>query len=89
MGREPSDRERFEVLLEQVRRELEIVAEGYVSLDRKIDGVASSLKGEIGGLRTEMRLGFSQLRGEMAAVRFDLGNLTTRVESHERTHGAN
>ncbi len=87
MRREPSERERFEVLMEQVRRELEIVAEGYVTLDRKIDHVATNLTGEIGELRTEMRLGFTQLRGEIAAVRFDLGTLTTRVESHERAHG--
>ena len=47
MSREPSKKERFEVLLEQVRSELAIVAEGHVDLDRKVDRIEHTLSKKI------------------------------------------
>ena len=40
VGREPSEQERFEVLLEQMRHEFDILADGHVTLDQKIDRLA-------------------------------------------------
>lgn len=68
MSREPSKKERFEVLLEQVRRELAIVAEGHVDLDRKIDRVAEELS-------KRMEVGFSD-------VQIALRTLAKQVQDH-------
>ncbi len=65
MAREPSNQERFEVLLEQVRKELELVAEGYVTLGQKLDRVAEELRGELNSkidqMAGEFRGGYKQL----------------------------
>ena len=47
MSRESNKKERFEVLLEQVRSELAIVAEGHADLDRKVDRVEHTLSRKI------------------------------------------
>lgn len=49
------EKERFEVLLEEVRGDVKLIAEGLVSLRNE--------------LRFEMREGFSSVRGEIADLR--------------------
>ncbi len=72
MAKEPSEQERFEVLLEQVRHELELVAEGHVALDQKIDHVAQELS-------KKMDVGFADV---LAAVR----TIAKQLQEHERAH---
>ena len=90
MAREPSEKERFEVLLEQVRKELELVAEGYVLLDQKIDRVAGGLNQKIEGLdqkidrvaeglSKKMDVGFAEVREAVRVV-------TQQLKDHDRAH---
>ena len=41
MVREPGEKERFEVLLEEVRHDFQILADGHIALDERIDRVAN------------------------------------------------
>lgn len=90
MAREPGKQARFEVLLEQVRKELELVAEGYVALDQKIDRRADELGQRIDsvdqkidrvaeGLSKKMDVGFAEVR---EAVRV----IAQRLKDHEHAH---
>jgi len=72
MTNQPSEKERFEVLLEQVRHELEVLAEGHVTLDQKIDHVAQELS-------KKMDIGFADV---LAAVRM----VAKQLQEHERAH---
>ncbi len=72
MAKEPGEKERFEVLLEQVRRELEIVAEGHVTLDQKIDRIAQDLS-------KKMDIGFADV---LVAVR----TVAKQVQEPEQAH---
>ena len=51
------EKERFEVLLEEIRHEVQIIAEGLVSLRTE--------------LRTEMQEGFRSIRQDVADLRSD------------------
>jgi hypothetical protein len=77
MDREPSERERFEVLLERVEHRLQIVADGYVALDQKIDRIAHDLGERVNRLEQKVDVGFRQVLLELRA-------LTGRVEALER-----
>ena len=94
MAREPSEKERFEVLLEQVRKELELVAEGYVALDQKIDRRIDELDQKFGmglpeldqkiehvarELSKKMDVGFTEVR---AAVQTMVKELQEHVRAH-------
>ena len=68
MSREPNKKERFEVLLEQVRGELAIVAEGHVDLDRKVDRIEHTLSKKI-------EIGF-------ADVQIAIQTLAKQVQEH-------
>jgi hypothetical protein len=72
MTDQPGEKERFEVLLEQVRHELEVLAEGHVTLDQKIDRVAQELS-------KKMDVGFADV---LAAVR----TVVKQLQEHERAH---
>ena len=61
MERAPSEKERFEILLEQIRRELEVVADGYLTLDQKIDRVADELA-------KKLDAGFADVRSAVQTV---------------------
>ncbi len=62
----------FTVLLEQVRSEVQLVAEGLVALDQKFDRRFASIC-------QEMNTGFSE-------VRTDIRQLAKQVQEHEKTH---
>jgi len=72
MPKQPGEKERFEVLLEQVRHELETLAEGYVDLDHKIDRVAQELS-------KKMDVGFADV---LSAVH----TIAKQLREHEQTH---
>ena len=58
------DKERFEVLLEEVGHDVKTVAEGLVTLDEKVERGFQSLrqefKSDMGGLRSDLRLYMKQ-----------------------------
>ncbi len=65
-------RRQFQVLPEEVRHELRIVAEGHTTLDRKIDRVAEELS-------KKMDVGFSDV---LLAVQ----TVIRQLQEHQRTH---
>lgn len=74
MAQEPSEQARFETLLEDVRHELHIVAEGHSTLDQTIDRVALELS-------NKMDTGFADV---LLAVR----TVIKQQQAHERVHSA-
>ena len=81
MPQTPSERERFEVLLEDVRHELQVVAEGHSTMDAKIDRTAKESAERDQALGHQMTLGFETVMGA-------LQDLSTQLQSHERTHAS-
>ena len=68
-----SDEERgFTVLLEQVRSEVRLVAEGVVGLHQKVDRGFADVRQEFTRVRQEMNVGFYELM--------------KRLQEHEKTH---
>ena len=91
MAKEPGKKERFEVLLEQVRKELELVAEGYVALDQKIDRWAQEMRQGFTTLDTKIELYTQQLSKRMdvdcGELRQAVAIVVKRMDDHERiTH---
>jgi archaellum component FlaC len=73
------ERDRLELLLEEIRDKVNVIAEGHSVLDRKIDTVAEKLSEEIGAVRQE-------LRQEIRAVRSELKSeidITSRALGYE------
>jgi len=64
--------ERFGMLLEQVRHEVHMVAEGHVALDQKVDRIARELS-------KKMDVGFSDV---LTAVR----TIAKQLQEHEQAH---
>ena len=60
------------MLLEQVRHELEIVAEGHVALDQKIDRVAMELS-------KRMDVGFGDIQTALRTI-------AKQLQEHETAH---
>ena len=90
MARELNEQERFEVLLEEVRHELRVVAEGHGMLDQKIDPITQELsRGQVGldqkinlvaqALSKKMDIGFAEVK---AAIQ----TLAKQLQPHERAH---
>ncbi len=90
MAQEPGEQRRFEVLLEQVRKELEIVAEGYVSLDQKMDRMAKELRGGQVGLDQKIDQVAHELSKKMdvgfAEVREAVRTVAKELQEHVRAH---
>ena len=72
MAQEPSEPARFETLLEDVRHQLGVVAEGHSTLDQKIDRVALELSNKMG-------TGF-------ADVLLTVRTVIKQQQEHERAH---
>ena len=72
MGKEAGEDREFKVLLEEVRRELRVVAEGHTTLDDKIERVAQELS-------KKMDAGFADV---LLAIR----TVIKQLQEHERAH---
>ena len=92
MARESSEQERFEVLLEEVRHDLRVVAEGHGVLDRKIDRVSQELSMGQAGLDQKIDLMAQALSKKMdigfAQVKAAIQTLAKQLQPHERAHAA-
>ena len=79
MAKQPGEKERFEVLLEQVRHEMEIVAEGHITLDQKVDRLTQELSEKMDAGFARMDVGFS---GVLSQVR----SVAKQIQDHEQAH---
>ena len=57
---------RVEVLAEDNRHQIQILAEAVVSLDAKVDRLRADMVAEFAAVRAEMNTGFAAVRSEMA-----------------------
>jgi hypothetical protein len=64
-----TEKERFEIILEDINRKMDLLVEGHQNLDQKIDRVAGELRSEMSQMRGELQaemIGIRDgLRGEM------------------------
>lgn len=92
MERQPSEKERFEVLLEEVRHELRVVAEGHGTLDQKIDRMAQELSMGQAGLDQKIDLMAQALSKKMdvgfAEAKAAIQTLAKQFQEHERVHAS-
>ncbi len=72
------DSSRANVLLEQIDKKFELVLEGHVVLDKKIDDLANNS----GEFRTETRLNFKTLTQDLADLDGRLVIFATRTENN-------
>ena len=87
MVKESRGKQQENVLVEEVRQKLRVVAEGHTSLHRKIDGIAEELKGDIRQVdrkvdRAVRDLG-AQIRGLSNQMDTGFGEVVKLVTSFE------
>ena len=80
--------QQYEALVEQVRQELHIVAEGHATLNRKIDRVTKELRGDINRLNEKMDYGFTKVLTAIGGLTSRMDGLVTRFDTHERAHAS-
>ncbi len=90
MARHPSERTRFEVLLEAVRADQRTLAEGHSLLDAKMDRIGQQLGQRIDGVEQQIRQVAVELKAvgaalldvssEMRAMRTRFGETEQRLE---------
>lgn len=68
MARQPSERARLEVLLEDIQTRVRVVAEGHSTLSRQMEEILAELK----GVRAELgqRIGFVEAAVSELSARF-------------------
>ena len=88
MTRQPSERARFEVLLEEVRSQFQVLAEGHSglrqtneSIDKKIDRTREALELRIGFVESAVLTGFRDVRQRLVQIE-------QRIDVHEQTHSS-
>ena len=83
---EPRPKERFEILVEELKSEFRAVAEGHGMLNRKIDDLRGEMNQEIGGLRGDMNEGFAGVNARIDSVAKDLGEHRADTEVHSQKY---
>ena len=71
-------KERYEVLFEDIKSQVQQVLEGHSALLQEIQG----LRGDIGGMRQELRF----VEKAVTETKQGLGKLVNRFDLHERAH---
>ena len=93
MAKGSSEGQGFQALLEQVRSELKVVAEGHSGLERQIQQTGLRLEQRILGV--EQRIGyveqavgegFAKTRESFAGVNKRIDRLVERFDAHEQLH---
>lgn len=82
-------KEYFEILLEEMRKNFKVVAEGHTMLDRKMDGVAGELSTEITSTRSELVTMIKSSHDELEKKIVDgdrsvVEQLTKKIEDGDR-----
>ena len=84
----------FRILLEQIRSEVHVVADGHKTINQKLDRIETELKGEIHRLDGRVDFYMRELRKELTE-RMDVGftenrtsiaALVSRFDAHEQAH---
>lgn len=78
MAKTPRQKERYEVLYEEIASKVQLVLEGHSTIDQKID----ALRQDVGGVKEE--LGHVEQAVTEGNRRLEM--LTNRFETHERAH---
>lgn len=90
MAKNSKEKERFEVLLEELKSEFRHVAERITALDAKIDreiqSFKESLEQRIGLLEKAVAEGFRSMHQQFGEVRSDIHQLRERLDAHEQAH---
>lgn len=89
MTRQPSERARFEVLLEEVRDHVRTLAEGHSLLDAKMDRLGQRfdrLEQRVGTLETVVAAGFRDVRQRLLPMETAISQLDHRLIVHEQLH---
>ena len=82
-----NEQQRFEILLEQIRSQLQIVAEGHSLLDQKIERMAEKFERRFEEVETSMRLGFKKVYERLDKIETRLGEVEIRLDKIETKLG--
>ncbi|MBE0478048.1 hypothetical protein IBX65_02875 [Candidatus Aerophobetes bacterium] len=58
-----SEKERFEIILEDINQKMDLIVEGHQNLDQKIDRLAKELREEMAKMRDSLRKEMTETRG--------------------------
>ena len=82
------NKERFEVLLEEIRDKVQIIAEGHEILQNKIDLVHTSLNEKIDNLDNKIDLVHTSLKDEIQVTAYvlkdELKEVSVKLDAHMR-----
>ena len=79
MAKQPGEKQRFEVLLEQVRKEVQISADGHVALDQKVDRLNRELSEQVD-------TGFASMDIKFDTVLSEVRSVAKQVQEHAQAH---
>ena len=79
MAKQPGEKQRFEVLLEQVRKEVQILADGHGALDQKVDRLNRELSEQVDAGFASMDIKFDTVLSEVRSV-------AKQVQEHAQAH---
>ncbi|RLE14808.1 hypothetical protein DRJ04_01660 [Candidatus Aerophobetes bacterium] len=76
-----SDEKRFEILLEDISRKMDLLVEGHQSLNQKIDRIATELREEMFQMRGELR---AEIIGVRDGLRKEMGEMRDELREEMR-----
>ncbi|MBI4228075.1 MAG: hypothetical protein HY600_07395 [Candidatus Omnitrophica bacterium] len=86
MTRQPSERTRFEVLLEAVRADQRTLAEGHSLLDAKIDRLIQQMNEQFAMANQQLVAVTQCITQRIGGVETAVLDLSQRLTVHERVH---
>ena len=87
MAKHPTEKERFTILLEELRSQFKAVTEYVLSLNKKIDDLRTELKQELHEFKIEVRAGFASINSQLPLMQQILFDHEHRIKRLEGTPG--
>ena len=90
MARQPGERARFEVLMEEMKSQFQAVIERISFLDQKVDREIARLEQSLGGRLTTLEqavtMGFRDVRADIRRLEGRMDGFDGWVRNHEQFH---
>lgn len=81
MADTPGERERYEVLYEEINAKVQLVLEGHSALDQKIERLDGKMDRSVQEISRKLDFGFAKVLKEVRELR-------GRFDIHERAHAS-
>ena len=88
MVRQSSERARFEIMMEEMRSQFQMVIERVSFLDQKIDSVRHDLSQRFGIVEQAVSMGFRDVRADIRRLEGRMDGFGGWVKGHDQLHAS-